>query len=137
MATSDTTGKRTILVVDDEPDVVTYLEMVLNDAGFETVSAVNGREGFTKAQSARPDLICLDITMPEESGIRCYRNLRADDALKDVPVVLVTAVTGYGGDPEPFKQFMSTRDQVPPPDGFFSKPIDREAFIAKINELLA
>ncbi len=137
MATSDTTGPRTILVVDDEPDVVTYLEMVLNDAGFETVAAANGREGFAKAQTAQPDLICLDITMPEESGIRCYRNLRADDALKDVPVVLVTAVTGYGGDPEPFKQFMSTRDQVPPPDGFFSKPIDREAFIAKINELLA
>jgi hypothetical protein len=52
-------------------------------------------------------------------------------------VVLVTAVTGYGGDPEPFKQFMSTRDQVPPPDGFFSKPIERDDFLARINELLA
>ena len=131
------TDERKILVVDDEPDVVTYLEMVLNDAGYKTVTASNGREGFTMAQSELPDLICLDITMPEESGIRCYRNLREDASLKDTPVVLVTAVTGYGGDPEPFKQFMSTRDQVPPPNGFFSKPIDREVFLEKIKELLA
>lgn len=131
------TDTQKILVVDDEPDVATYLEMVLNDAGYETVTAENGREGFAKAQSEQPDLICLDVTMPEESGIRCYRNLRDDEALKNTPVVLVTAVTGYGGDPEPFKQFMSTRDQVPPPDGFFSKPIDREVFLAKIKELLA
>jgi CheY-like chemotaxis protein len=137
MATNDAAGSRKILVVDDEPDVVTYLEMVLNDAGFATVTAANGREGFALAQAEQPDLICLDITMPEESGIRCYRNLRGDEKLKQVPVVLVTAVTGYGGDPEPFRQFMSTRDQVPPPDGFFSKPIDRDAFVAKIGELLA
>ena len=131
------TDERKILVVDDEPDAVTYLEMVLNDAGYKTVTASNGREGFAIAQSEQPDLICLDITMPEESGIRCYRNLRGEETLKGTPVVLVTAVTGYGGDPEPFKQFMSTREQVPPPDGFFSKPIDREAFLEKIKELLA
>ncbi len=128
---------RKILVVDDEPDVVTYLEMLLNDAGFQTVTATNGRDGFTVAQAEKPDLICLDITMPEESGIRCYRNLRENAELKSIPVVIVTAVTGTGGDPEPFKQFMSTRPQVPAPDGFFSKPIDRETFIGKVNELLA
>ncbi len=128
---------RKILIVDDEPDVVTYLEMLLNDAGYATVTAENGRDGFTTAKAEQPDLICLDITMPEESGIRCYRNLREDEALEEVPVLVVTAVTGYGGDPEPFKQFMSTRPQVPAPEGFFSKPIDQEAFIAKVNELLA
>ncbi|MBU0743033.1 response regulator [bacterium] len=133
----DKAGSRKILIVDDEPDVVTYLEMLLNDAGFRTMTAENGRVGFAKAQAEKPDLICLDITMPEESGIRCYRNLRENAELKSIPVVMVTAVTGVGGDPEPFKQFMSTRPQVPPPDGFFAKPIDREAFIAKVNELLA
>ncbi len=125
-----------ILVVDDEPDVRTYLEMLLKDAGYETISAENGREAFAMAQSEKPDLICLDITMPEESGIRCYRNLREDETLKSVPVVIVTAVTGVGGDPDPFQQFISTRPQVPAPEGFFSKPIDREAFLGKLGELL-
>jgi CheY-like chemotaxis protein len=125
-----------ILVVDDEPDIRSYLEMVLKDEGYDTISAENGREGFEKAQSDKPDLICLDITMPEESGIRCYRNLRQHDELKSVPVVIVTAVTGVGGDPDPFEQFISSRPQVPAPDGFFSKPIEREAFLGKLAELL-
>ncbi len=64
--------------MDDEPHVVAYLEMVLQDPGYATVSAANGREGMEKAQAEQPDLICLDITMPEESGIRMYRNLRTD-----------------------------------------------------------
>ncbi|MBC8425634.1 response regulator [bacterium] len=136
MTPSNDGTSRKILIVDDEPDVVTYLEMLLNDAGYATVTAQNGREGFAQAQAEQPDLICLDITMPEESGIRCYRNLREHEALRTVPVLVVTAVTGYGGNPEPFRQFMSTRPQVPAPEGFFSKPIDQEAFIAKVNELL-
>jgi len=129
--------RRTILVVDDEPHVVAYLEMLLQDQGYETVSAADGREGMEKAKEHRPDLICLDITMPEESGVRMYRNLKEDPQLASIPVLVVTAVTGLGGDPEPFKNFLSTRKNVPPPEGFFSKPIDREKFVEKVNEILA
>jgi CheY-like chemotaxis protein len=125
-----------ILVVEDEPDVSTYLQMILNDAGYATESAGDGREGIEKARATRPDLVCLDITMPEESGVRMYRNLRGDPALADVPVFIVTAVTGEGGDPEPFRRFISTRASVPPPDAFFPKPLDRAAFLAKVGELL-
>ena len=125
----------TILVVDDEPDVVAYLEMLLQDAGYATVSAADGREGLAKARAHAPDLVCLDITMPEESGMRLYRNLREDPALASIPVVVVTAVTGLGGDPEPLRHFLSTRRSVPPPDGFFSKPIDREEFVRKVRDL--
>ena len=125
-----------ILVVEDEEDIQTYLRMLLEDAGYGTDAAGNGREGMERARAAKPDLVCLDITMPEESGVRMYRNLREDPELAGVPVFLVTAVTGDGGDPEVFKRFMSTRSSVPPPDGFFSKPIDREAFLEKVGELL-
>ena len=59
-----------------------------------------------------------------------------DKVSKDIPVIIVTAVTGYGGDPDGLKKFLSTRRQVPPPEGYFSKPIDREEFIAKIRQLL-
>jgi CheY-like chemotaxis protein len=129
--------RRTILVVDDEPHVVAYLEMLLQDQGYATLSAADGREGLEKARAHTPDLICLDITMPGESGVRLYRELRQDPALASIPVVVVTAVTGLGGDPEPFRSFLSTRKQVPPPDGFFSKPIDRKEFVRKVRDLLA
>jgi CheY-like chemotaxis protein len=124
-------------VVDDEPHVVSYLEMLLQDQGYDTVAAADGREGLEKARARKPDLICLDITMPEESGVRMYRNLKDDPTLASIPVVVVTAVTGLGGDPEPFKNFLSSRKKTPPPDGFFSKPIDREAFVEKVKQLLA
>jgi CheY-like chemotaxis protein len=127
---------RKILIVDDEPNIVTYLEMLLQDEGFSTVSAANGREGFEKARQEKPDLICLDITMPEESGVRFYRNVKEDPDLTDIPVLIVTAVTGFGGDPKPFRQFLSTRKQIPEPEGFFSKPIDRDAFLDKVREVL-
>jgi len=128
---------RTVLVIDDEPHVVAYLEMLLQDAGFKTVSAGDGKEGLEKARQETPDLICLDITMPEESGIRFYRNLREDPELAETPVVIVTAVTGLGGQPEPFERFISTRKWLPAPEGFFSKPIDKEAFIKKVKEILS
>jgi CheY-like chemotaxis protein len=137
MNATDLGAKKKILILDDEPHVVTYLETLLQDNNYETVSASNGKEGMEKLQEDRPDLICLDISMPEQSGIRFYRNIKDDPDLADLPVVMVTAVTGYGGDPEPFKRFISTRKQVPPPDGFFSKPIDQDAFLDKVASLLA
>jgi CheY-like chemotaxis protein len=135
MATND--RPQTVLVIDDEPHVVAYLEMLLQDAGFKTHSAGDGKAGMEKAKQDRPDLICLDITMPEESGIRFYRKLREDPDLAKTPVVVVTAVTGLGGQPEPFEKFISTRKWLPAPEGFFSKPIDKEAFIKKVKEILS
>jgi CheY-like chemotaxis protein len=128
--------RHTILVVDDEPHVVTYLEMLLQDHGYATISATNGREGLERARERAPDLICLDITMPEESGVRMYRSLKEDPGLARIPVVIVTAVTGLGGDPEPLRAFLSTRRHIPPPEGFFPKPIDRERLLQKVSELL-
>jgi CheY-like chemotaxis protein len=128
---------RTVLVIDDEPDVVTYLEMVLQDDGYKTVSAANGKIGLEMLEKERPDLICLDITMPEESGIRFYRKLREHPELAKTPVLVVTAVTGLGGRPEPFEQFLGSRKWLPAPEGFFSKPIDRDEFLGKVKEVLA
>ena len=136
MAESQSTPKK-ILVVDDEPHVVTYLETLLQDNGYATTSASNGKEAMQRIQEERPDLVCLDVSMPEESGVRCYRNLKENPELSSIPVVIVTAVTGYGGDPEPFKHFISTRKQVPPPDGYLSKPIDKQEFLDTVAKALS
>ena len=128
---------RRVLVIDDEPHVVAYLEMLLQDAGYETISAADGKVGLEKVRQEKPDLICLDITMPEESGIRFYRKLRDDSAVAHIPVLVVTAVTGLGGQPEPFEKFIGTRTWLPAPEGFFSKPIDKDEFLGKVQEILS
>jgi CheY-like chemotaxis protein len=130
-------GHRTILVIDDEPHVVDYLEMLLQDAGYETISAENGRVGLEKARSEKPDLICLDLNMPEESGVRFLRNAREDEEIAHIPILVITAVTGLGGQPEPLEKFLATRPHIRAPEGFFSKPIDREEFLAQVAEVLS
>ncbi len=134
---TETAEKKKVLIVEDEAHVVTYLETLLQDNGYDTAAAMNGKEAMEKVKADKPDLICLDITMPEESGVRFYRNLKDVPELSSIPVVIVTAVTGIGGDPDPFKQFLSTRKQIPPPEAFFSKPIEEKEFLDKIAELLS
>jgi len=129
--------KKRILVIDDEPHVVTYIKTLLEDNGYETVTASDGAEGLEMVRKYRPDLVCLDITMPETTGIRFYRDLKEDTALSKTPVVVVTAVSYYGRDPEPFKRFLSTRKQVPPPEGFIPKPIDQKQLIDTVGAILS
>jgi DNA-binding response OmpR family regulator len=119
-----------ILIVDDEPDVLAYLGAFFTDNGFSVSCAVDGKEGFEKAKAEHPDLITLDITMPEESGVRMFRNLQGDAETAGIPVVILTGVS------HDFKRFIETRSQVHPPAGYFDKPPDREQLLAKINEIL-
>lgn len=124
------TAKR-ILIVDDEPDVIAYLGAFFQDNGFSVIGAADGKEGFDKAKAEHPDLITLDITMPQESGVRMLRNLQEDTETAGIPVVILTGVS------HDFKRFIETRKQVRPPAGYFEKPPNREELLAKINEILA
>ena len=119
-----------ILVVDDEPDVVTYLSTVLKDAGYETLEAANGEEALAQVASGKPDLITLDITMPEMTGVRTYRTLKEDAVLSKIPVIIVTGVS------HEFKQFISTRTQVPAPEGYLEKPVKPEELVAEVKRLV-
>ena len=123
--------RKTILIVEDEADEVAYLTALFSDNGFVVLSAANGQEGLEKARSERPDLITLDISMPAESGVRMFRELQSDPATAEIPVIIITGVS------HEFKRFIETRRQVGPPAGYFEKPVDRDALLAKVNELLA
>jgi CheY-like chemotaxis protein len=122
-------GKK-ILVVDDEPDVVTYLCAVLRDNGYEAIEACDGEEALAKIASDKPDLVTLDVTMPEMTGVKAYRTMKEDENLRTIPVVIVTGVA------HDFKQFISSRTQVPPPDGYLEKPVTPEALLAEVERLL-
>ena len=131
--------KKKILVLDDEPDVVTYLVSLFEDNNYSVVSAVDGKEGMEKVKTEKPDLITLDISMPEKSGIRFYREMKADERLKMIPIVVVTGVssTQDGGTGKDFERFLGTRKQVPPPDGFIMKPIDETELLGTVKKLLS
>jgi len=131
------TSAKKILIVDDEPSIVTYLETLFQDNGYATVSATGGEAGLETLKREHPDLVTLDITMPEKSGVRLYRDMKEAPDLSRIPVVVVTAVTGKGGDPREFQKFISSRKQVPPPEGFIPKPIDQEELLATVAKLLA
>ena len=122
--------KKTILVVDDEPDVVTFISTVLSDNGYEAVTAKDGVEAIERVKERRPDLISLDITMPEKSGVKFYREMRESDEYKDIPIVIVTGLS------DDFQKFISSRRQVPPPDGYLSKPIGADDVLGAVKKLL-
>ena len=122
--------KKTILVVDDELDVVTYLCMLFEDNGYETLRATNGIEAFEMAKSYRPNLITLDMTMPEQSGVRTLRDLKSDPDLARIPVIIVT---GIG---ESMNSFIQKIPRFPRPEGFIAKPIQQEPLLGMVAHLL-
>jgi len=121
---------KTVLVVDDDPDARDFLTTVLKDNGFVAVTANDGSEAMAMIDRQPPDLVALDITMPEKSGVAVYRKLKEDEQLKSIPVIIVTGIS------DDFKQFISTRRQVPPPEGYISKPVDHEEFLRMVRGLL-
>ncbi len=122
--------KKKILIVDDEPDILKWLTILFEENGYETVSAVNGIEGFEKAEKEHPDLITLDITMDKESGVKMYRKLNDSKITSNIPVMILTGVSSE------FKRFISTRKQVPPPAAYIEKPVSDDDLLAKVKELL-
>ena len=82
---------KTVLVVDDEPDVRNYLASILKDAGFNVLTAGDGEEALQIIRSERPDFISLDLVMPRKDGHRVLYELRKDKDLARIPVLIVTA----------------------------------------------
>jgi len=104
---------------------------LLEENGYSTASAADGVEAMAKVRTEHPDLVTLDITMPNESGVRVYRELKDDEVLRKIPVVVVTGIS------HSFKQFISSRSQVPPPDGYLEKPVTPDGLLAEVKRLLS
>jgi len=83
-----------ILVIDDDPVIVKYLVNLFEDNGYQTCSASSSVEGLDVVIEEKPDLITLDLQMPQEWGPRFYRKLRKDKKLKEIPVIVITGIDG-------------------------------------------
>ena len=81
-----------ILIVDDEPFNVDYLEQELEDLDYDTISAANGREALERVAAEAPDVILLDIMMPEMDGFQVLEYLKADRMWRDIPVIVISAL---------------------------------------------
>jgi CheY-like chemotaxis protein len=119
-----------VLVVDDDADVVRYFKTLLDDHGYETITALDGGEAIQRVRSEHPDLVTLDISMSAPSGVRVYREIKEHAETKDIPVLMVTGV------PRAFRQFIHTRRQVPPPDGYLEKPVALGDVLSEVRRLI-
>ena len=123
-------NQKKILLIDDEEDVLIYLSTFFKDNGFNVIEARNGKEGVAKAIKEKPDVITLDVSMPEESGVKALRELQESTVTKNTPVIIVTGVDSE------FKRFIESRKQVHAPEGYFEKPVNRDELLLKVKELL-
>ncbi len=122
-----------VLVVDDEPDVATYMSVVLKQNGFTPVLATSADQALDLVKLECPDLICLDIMMPKKSGFSFYAALRGDRKCSKIPVVIVSGVVQRGE--FDFRQFVPD-ESIPPPQYYVEKPIEVESFIALLKKLV-
>jgi CheY-like chemotaxis protein len=137
-----------ILIVDDEPDTITYISTVLEENGYTSIGAADGVEGLELARKEKPDLVLLDLMMPKKSGISMFQEMRKDSSLSNIPVVVVTGVSEVTG--VDFRNFMykqPLRDEkkfvettgltkYTIPDGYIEKPFDPAELVKAVKKAL-
>ena len=82
---------RKIVCIEDEPEMIDLVKLILSRYGFEVIGATGGRAGLETVRTHSPDLVLLDLMMPDMDGWEVYQQMKADDGMKDIPVVVVTA----------------------------------------------
>jgi CheY-like chemotaxis protein len=128
-------GKK-ILVVDDDPDVRSFVLTVLEENQYTPMVACDGVEGLEVIQKEMPDLVILDVLMPLGSGIRLYRHLKTEDALKAIPVIMFTGIA--------LRSFLKSQkvleafkgEKIPEPDIYLEKPVEPQELVDAIRKKL-
>jgi len=111
-----------IMIIDDDPTVVKFLQAVFGDNGYATCTAGSTMEGLAVVKKENPDLITLDLQLPGEWGPRFYRKLRQDKALKDTPVIVISGIDGDH----------AVKDAI----AFIAKPFDPEKLIGIVKNTI-
>jgi diguanylate cyclase (GGDEF)-like protein len=124
--TDATEGVR-ILIVDDDPDIRTFLEVTLSLSGYEVAQARDGEEAFAQAVATGPDLVLMDVMMPRVDGFEALRRLRADGRTSDIPVIMVTAKAQAAD---------KVSGLAEGADDYVTKPFDPDELIARVQATL-
>lgn len=117
-----------VLLVEDNPANLTLMQYLLQASGYTTLTATDGRQGVDVAQRESPDVILMDLQLPIMSGYEAARLVKADPALRDVPIIAVTAFAMVGD-----------RDKILARgfDGYIAKPITPERFVSEVEWFIA
>jgi two-component system alkaline phosphatase synthesis response regulator PhoP len=122
-----------ILIVDDDPDLVEAVSMILESKNYDVAAAYGGIEGLQKARTESPDLIVLDVMMPDKDGYAVCKDLKADPALSKIPVLLLTAVVSKISTTR-YTQQMGMETEA---DDYIDKPVEPEVLVKRIEALLS
>jgi DNA-binding response OmpR family regulator len=117
-----------ILIVDDEPNIVSMLADVLSDAGYDTQTIDNGRDALEAARHDHPDLMLLDVQMPQLDGFEVASRLKADPATASIPIIMLSAMEGRGA------RVIGLESGA---EEYLSKPFDPAELLARIRNLLS
>lgn len=120
-------AKKTILVVDDEKDLLDLIEYNLKKEGFNVLKAENGEEGIAVAKEGKPDLVLLDIMMPKMDGLEAVEIMRKDDDLKNIPIIFLTARSDEKTEVEGLNKGG---------DDYITKPISTTKLISRIKAVM-
>ncbi len=122
-----------ILLVDDDPDLVNAVRMILESKNYNVAAAYGGNEGLEKAKIEKPDLIVLDVMMPDKDGYTVCKELKADPRLSQIPVILLTAVVSHISTTR-YTQQMGMETEA---DDYIDKPVEPDVLVKRIETLLA
>jgi len=125
-------AKARILIVDDQPSEVKMVKMALETAGYHVIYAYNGKEGLEKAVSEHPDLIILDIMMPEKDGFVACADLKQNPATASIPVIVLTSVESSS---LIFPDAESAAG-TPHANEYIDKPVDPNFLLKRVERLL-
>jgi twitching motility two-component system response regulator PilH len=125
-----------VLCVDDDPDIRLFVVTVLEENGYTPLTAINGEEGLEIIKKERPDLVTLDVLMPRQSGIKMYRELRTDESLKNIPVIILSGIARrtFLRSQEALTEFGS--ENVPEPEAYLEKPVEPEELAEMIKKVI-
>ena len=126
-----------VLSVDDDPDIISFVVTVLEENDYIPLEANNGEEGLAKIREEKPDLVILDVLMPRQSGIKMYRELKTDDSLKNIPVIILSGITRrtFLRSQEALTEFGD--QNVPEPEAYIEKPVAPEELAEMIKKIIA
>jgi len=119
--------KAKVLIVDDEPNNVDFLEQALEDSGYQLITATNGQEALNKIQSEQPDLILLDLNMPVMDGFTVLAKVKEDPNLRDIPVIIISSEHESKSVVKGIKQGA---------EDYLTKPVNAGLLVKKVKEFL-